>query len=341
MSCSVRCLVLRQVLPMHRVRNECGINWPLFCRKMDEEKLIFEVEKHRELYDPQDRLYKDNVRKDAAWSAVAVVVGASADECKAKWRVLRDAFVRKKRKQAPSGSGASSTRDWKYSEIMSFLLPYLQPRSSRTNLEVGESTTEEDRPYTPMDLSQVEETPAEQGPVTAAPRFDPPLPATRGEGRRKRRRDHTDVEERLLALISQPPPTQPTQSFIQEQDEVQLFVLSLAPIIKRLNPRNQARAKIQILTVLDNLEAEQEHHTVTTVRPIPSPTESTPVLYFRGRPNWEQQHHSTRHSPVPSPPTPPSPPPSQDGPQLHQRPTSGGGLVEKWELTSIKHEVDC
>ena len=45
---------------------------------MDDIKLIIEVEKYRELYDPQHMLYKDNTKKDKCWDAVADNVGATS-----------------------------------------------------------------------------------------------------------------------------------------------------------------------------------------------------------------------------------------------------------------------
>ncbi len=44
---------------------------------MDDEKLIYEVEKYKELDDPQNRFYKDNSKKDTMWDAVATAVGAT------------------------------------------------------------------------------------------------------------------------------------------------------------------------------------------------------------------------------------------------------------------------
>ncbi|KAG7471684.1 hypothetical protein JOB18_027729 [Solea senegalensis] len=90
---------------------------------MDDERLIMEVEKYKILYDTTDPYYKDNVRKDKAWFLIAGVLGVDADSCKARWKALRD--------------------EWKYREIMSFLLPYVQPRRSKSNLT---QTITEERP---------------------------------------------------------------------------------------------------------------------------------------------------------------------------------------------------
>ena len=45
---------------------------------MDDIKLILEVEKFRELYDPQHQFYKDNLKKDTCWDAVGAAVGSTS-----------------------------------------------------------------------------------------------------------------------------------------------------------------------------------------------------------------------------------------------------------------------
>ncbi|KAL7382809.1 hypothetical protein ABVT39_027951 [Epinephelus coioides] len=103
---------------------------------MDDVKLIVEVEKYRELYDPQHPFYKDNSKKDQCWDAVATAIGSTLEECKRRWKQLRDSYVKNKNKTVPSGSAGGSQKDWKYSNIMSFLLPHLQPRSSISTLRL-------------------------------------------------------------------------------------------------------------------------------------------------------------------------------------------------------------
>ncbi|CAL8406147.1 unnamed protein product [Arctogadus glacialis] len=47
----------------------------------------------------------------------------------------------------PSGSGATSQRDWRYSNLMSFLVPFMPSRSTTGNLEAsepGQNTQEEE-----------------------------------------------------------------------------------------------------------------------------------------------------------------------------------------------------
>ncbi|KAF4097100.1 hypothetical protein G5714_023069 [Onychostoma macrolepis] len=98
---------------------------------MDDERFILEIEKHTVLYDITNPFYKDNAKKEKAWRLIAGVVGVEVDVCRTRWKTLRDAFVKnRKNTNLPSGSAGGNQKDWKYSEIMSFLLPHLQPRRS-------------------------------------------------------------------------------------------------------------------------------------------------------------------------------------------------------------------
>ena len=48
------------------------------CVKMDDVKLILEVEKYSELYQPQHPFYKDNTKKDKCWEAVATAIESTS-----------------------------------------------------------------------------------------------------------------------------------------------------------------------------------------------------------------------------------------------------------------------
>uniref|UniRef100_A0AAV2JVY2 MADF domain-containing protein n=1 Tax=Knipowitschia caucasica TaxID=637954 RepID=A0AAV2JVY2_KNICA len=64
-----------------------------------------------------------------SWTIRATVV-TPIEECKRRWKGLRDSYVKFK-KFPPSGSGGGSERDWRHEKEMAFLKPYLKPRSSR------------------------------------------------------------------------------------------------------------------------------------------------------------------------------------------------------------------
>lgn len=52
------------------------------------------------------------------------------------WTKLRNAFINaKKRRQTKSGQSATKVIPWKYDQEMSFILPYLESRSTLSNVE--------------------------------------------------------------------------------------------------------------------------------------------------------------------------------------------------------------
>ena len=68
------------------------------------------------------------------------------EDVKKKWRDLRDAYVRYRREDQSrrvSGAAASQKRPWRYAQIMSFLLPFITPRRTTSNLTETEGETQE------------------------------------------------------------------------------------------------------------------------------------------------------------------------------------------------------
>ncbi|KAL7376631.1 hypothetical protein ABVT39_012370 [Epinephelus coioides] len=61
---------------------------------------------------------------------------------------------------------------------------------------------------------------------------------------------NSEVNEKLLQIISTPDLSKP-------KDEVEMFLSSLAPQLKKLDPRNQLRAKMCMLQMLGDLELSQ------------------------------------------------------------------------------------
>ncbi|XP_059210376.1 transcription factor Adf-1-like [Centropristis striata] len=265
---------------------------------MDEEMFILEIQNHPIIYDPSHPLYKDNYRKEVAWKTVAEVMGVDVDLCKAKWRSLRDCFVRSRKKVFASGSAGGSQKPWKYIDIMSFLLPHLQPRSSKSNLAEEERSStpstpvsacgsDEQAPSTasvpPVSVSltasgvsgaqTVSTAQSVPGPTTSRPHRSR-SPRERG-GRTNPRRSHrpaqsSDVEDRLLSILEEP-----ISKPESEIDECYYFSLSLIPQLHRLDQNKRRQAKIGILNLLHNIENSPSS---TQQSPHPSYTQSQPPI---------------------------------------------------------------
>ncbi|KAK7160733.1 hypothetical protein R3I94_004831 [Phoxinus phoxinus] len=230
----------------------------------------------------------------------------------------------------PSGSAGGTVKEWKYERVMSFLLPHMQTRSSKTTLQLEDepvdmSLVEEDvdpeicqlsRPYSPLIVIQRPATPALENqicltptapPATSTPPLstqiaDPPAHprvqtiVNEGRQRQKRRRvaSPSPTEQQLLDIITQPTTTAPPQVPRQE-DEMYYFALSLVPKLNRLHPRNQNRAQIHILNYLANLEDENQRPQATQAGPVFSHTQSPQTTGFQPISYHEVQTHHPHH----------------------------------------------
>ncbi|XP_012722354.2 transcription factor Adf-1 [Fundulus heteroclitus] len=217
---------------------------------MDDERLIFEVENRTVLYDTAHPLYKDNSQKEREWVKIADVLGTSTEKCKSRWRNLRDVFVKKNRSvQPPRGSAKVAQKEWKFQGIMSFLLPYVQPRPSNGSLCPKptedldrEGTDAEERPSgtsTPSTSTEAEV----MSPSPAAP------PAKKTA--KKRKGAVTPVEERILSILENLTST-------NTDDESYYFALSTVPMLSKLSCHKKRRAKRAILQILEELMDEPD-----------------------------------------------------------------------------------
>ncbi|KAA0722270.1 hypothetical protein E1301_Tti014650 [Triplophysa tibetana] len=198
---------------------------------MDDTRLIVEVEKRKVIYDPQDVMYKDVQVKERAWEAVADAVGVDVSECKRRWKLLRDAFVRNQKESpvaqlvAPSGNGSTV-------ELCPF---YCRICSLEETCDFDAEVSEFSRPYSPMTVTQRSVTPSQttlgpdtsippttSRPHTHTPTLHPRVQQlmTEGQPPRQRRRNisPSSTEQHLLDIITQPTTPAPPQIPKQEEE---------------------------------------------------------------------------------------------------------------------------
>ncbi|XP_016109625.1 transcription factor Adf-1-like isoform X1 [Sinocyclocheilus grahami] len=109
-----------------------------------EERLIAAVSDYPELYNSTINSYKDAARKAKAWRAVSLQVEIPEEDCRRRWKSLRDMFIKDKRAEQRRRASGTSHRSWKYSWQMSFLTPFIQSRSLASD-EPEDDRDEEDK----------------------------------------------------------------------------------------------------------------------------------------------------------------------------------------------------
>ncbi|KAK2876770.1 hypothetical protein Q8A67_020866 [Cirrhinus molitorella] len=212
--------------------------------KMDAELLLFLVSENKELYDKNHSEYKNTKRKEVLWQGIADKMGVDVEEVKAKWKNLRDTYTRKKRLEqdgSRSGRAAKKKKQWKYMRVMDFLDPSTEHRS--VILDSVPSKIEDDEPD--------EDSGAEPASTSTGTSVTSPG-AIRSDIVKRRRSETLELLERYLASKDAK-----DKEKDEQQDEVDLFLRSLAPALRRLPASKQSLVKLQIQKILHDAEFGQ------------------------------------------------------------------------------------
>ncbi|XP_037781807.1 uncharacterized protein LOC119578140 [Penaeus monodon] len=237
-----------------------------------DEKLIIEVQQYPGLYDQNSYDYRDLRKKENMWQKVADALGLHARECQARWRVLRDKFVREMRKNMnPKKAGSSALQvyqgSWPLMSQLMFLTSHVKHRPYRpgkrdTFSDAGGTEDEEEGEASDEDEADMKHPPA----AFTYNLTPPPCPTTPPSSKRMKLgscdadaprlaavSSHGALDGDLLRVLA----TLQGARHDDEQNSERLFCLSLVPVLKRLEPEKRSVAKLQIQKVLHNLEFPQ------------------------------------------------------------------------------------
>uniref|UniRef100_A0A3B5KF27 MADF domain-containing protein n=1 Tax=Takifugu rubripes TaxID=31033 RepID=A0A3B5KF27_TAKRU len=179
------------------------------------------------LYDRSSPTYRDlNMRGDA-WREVSQLVGVNETDCRRKWKMLRDQHRRERyreRERRESGVGLLNYRPWRYAAILSFLNPFIDARAAGTNgWALDPRTPQQDMVGCSMNMEMRSDDDDSYGGTGSSCGLLEDCPK-RGDAQREQ-----DVEQR---------------------DHVTLFLLSLAPAIRRLPAEKQSWVKTKVQQIV-------------------------------------------------------------------------------------------
>ncbi|XP_072385417.1 uncharacterized protein [Diabrotica undecimpunctata] len=126
-------------------------------------KLIEEVKRYPELYDSSQRNFKNKILKAALWKDIAFKMRKQTDEhsiktVRMRWKSLRDSYVKeiKYKMAVSSGYILKPRKNWRYSNCMTFLSPFLAisfPTTSKIkseeSIKIKEEVSEKSEPVDP------------------------------------------------------------------------------------------------------------------------------------------------------------------------------------------------
>ncbi|XP_056874334.1 uncharacterized protein LOC130516940 isoform X2 [Takifugu flavidus] len=216
----------------------------------------------------------------------------SADECKRKWKNMRDRYLKEVRMEIKSKKqGEIVPSKWKYRQLMDFIAPFAGTRScvadicgndDHDNPDESGSTEGENGPSelvkTPQPLSKVAVSQPDLKPHVA---FVPQLPSLSqdvqigpqsGSAKLQSGASFTPGSKtgRKRQLAPDEPPSLPAAQSLQSpskwpkdnggalpnrpRDEDELFMLSFVPALKRLAPQKRCETKIKIQQIMYEAE---------------------------------------------------------------------------------------
>ncbi|CAM4686881.1 unnamed protein product [Leuciscus chuanchicus] len=202
-----------------------------------EERLIAAVSDYPELYNSTINSYKDAARKAKAWRAVSLQVEIPEEDCRRRWKSLRDMFIKDKRAEQRRRASGTSHRSWKYSWQMSFLTPFIQSRSlavdepeeDRDEEEKEEEEEEEEEERTAHGNSSFQDFEADHGMLDGSSHYS----ASGSQGTGRKRKWQMEANEDL---------------------EDEMFLFSLLPYLRRLPYAKKSAVKLKIHQLLYEAE---------------------------------------------------------------------------------------
>ncbi|XP_063920793.1 transcription factor Adf-1-like [Zophobas morio] len=108
---------------------------------MDDSQLIELVREHSGLYNPKHPEYKDLNIRENVWMEIAALLKQPVEDCKNRWKNIRDTYMRRKRNKKPltGSSRAKKLRKWYLEKHLVFLNQVDCERETLTNIGRPES----------------------------------------------------------------------------------------------------------------------------------------------------------------------------------------------------------
>ncbi|XP_018578833.1 uncharacterized protein LOC108916950 [Anoplophora glabripennis] len=217
-----------------------------------QDSLIVAVRNNPVIFDKTMSNYKNLNAREIAWKAVGKELKVKdVLMLKRRWRTLRDAFIKQYRLYKLYESGQTrqqKRRKWGYYDQMLFLAPHIESKrpadssyqeeslnyqySQMANLDLGDESAN-------MDFHEVENFSGQSSnqAETDFRKYDYPV----GDGS-KQQYFAPDGDKQTQLVV------------VPKQDADEQFMLSCVPILKRLSTRNNMLARMQIQSLLFNLE---------------------------------------------------------------------------------------
>ncbi|XP_022166411.1 uncharacterized protein LOC111030965 isoform X2 [Myzus persicae] len=241
---------------------------------IEDEKLVEMVAKFDCLYDLASPLYKNQLIKDNAWREIAEQINRSVEDCKKRWRNIKDTYQKRVRKGNGTGSSAlSKPKHWPLADMLTFLGKADYKRNI-SNIECDEEAGNEGTEINEDSQEPVEINNRSICSTSESLNEDPTQETFKSQGPPKNKR--LKQNERFIQLLEERRNERKdiVRNMVQNhEDEVDVFFKSIAMSVKKLSPTLINEAKMKSLQMVFDLEARNAFVNIPHYSPTPS-TES-------------------------------------------------------------------
>uniref|UniRef100_A0A672FWE9 BESS domain-containing protein n=1 Tax=Salarias fasciatus TaxID=181472 RepID=A0A672FWE9_SALFA len=224
--------------------------------------LILSVFKYPELYNVTLPNYRCTESRASAWRSISSELGLSPEECKRKWKNMRDRYLKEIRTEIKSKKqGEVIQSKWKYRQLMNFIAPFTGSRSGVADIcgnDDDQDTPDMDSVDGETSLSEVIKAPQS---ITKIPVSPPEIKSHMTFVSQIPSASQDTQLAQLAALAKMPSGQQMTPannngaSFpARPRDEDELFLLSFVPALKRLAPQKRCETKMKIQQIMYEAE---------------------------------------------------------------------------------------
>uniref|UniRef100_A0A3Q1G089 Uncharacterized LOC110951514 n=2 Tax=Acanthochromis polyacanthus TaxID=80966 RepID=A0A3Q1G089_9TELE len=193
--------------------------------KMDD-KLILAVFNYPELYNITLPNYRCTESRANAWRNISIGLGLPSEECKRKWKNMRDRYLKEIRMEIKSKKqGEVIQSRWKYRQLMNFIAPFTGSRSGVADI-CGGNDDDHDNPDNESGSAEGETTLPE---AVKTPQNITKVPVS-----------PPDLKPQVTFVTQLPPASQDTQM-------AQLAVLAKMPSGPQITPASNTGRKRRLM----------------------------------------------------------------------------------------------
>ncbi|KAI4471923.1 madf domain transcription factor [Holotrichia oblita] len=232
-------------------------------------------------------IIKTNILKDNIWEVIAKETERSVDDCKKRWKCIRDSYLKiKKSQKTTTGQAAIKRPKWSLFEFLSFLdsVP-IERRSVNTLQPVEEGSISTDTGN--LDFQEQHENsvnePSSQNEdkdETTSIQSTPSTKSTINRSFKKRKQRTSD--SKLLEELKKRSADRPAfmTKILEDEDEVDIFMHSIAVQVKKLDPQLIAEEKVGILSLVNRLQFRGTLEPTTSPSPYSSSSSNYSQLSY-------------------------------------------------------------